>query len=249
MATTSISLIREQSERVRPPRALWVPFPLGRPLGAPDDPEVQHRVLDQALALLATATEPTIADYEGPEPDVAAGDEPLACPVNLTAPSDGSLRRRLADEVARLRPWAHETRRRRGRTLFGASGAASDQVDEVAEALVEIAETGAISTPPSGAIEWRFDLPLLARHLADDLRTFYHEAISAQPGARPPTHDDLNDWIFGGSALGETLLAIAGHLTEAGDAPSLLVRGLLIPEGRLGGTATFSGVAGHDPEN
>ena len=36
VATASISLIREQSEAVRPPRALWVPFALGRPLVAAD---------------------------------------------------------------------------------------------------------------------------------------------------------------------------------------------------------------------
>ena len=41
MATTSISLIREQSEAVRPPRALWVPFALGRPLGSAADPDFQ----------------------------------------------------------------------------------------------------------------------------------------------------------------------------------------------------------------
>lgn len=247
MATTSISLIREQSERVTPPRALWVPFPLGRPLGAADDAEFQHGVLAQALDLLTTATEPTIVDYDGPVPDVAATDAPLACPVNLTAPPDGSLSQQLRDEVARLRPWAEETRRARGRTLFGASGATPDQVAEVAQALASIAENG-VADAPTGPIEWRFEMPLLIRHLADDLRTLYHEAISAQPGTAAPTHDDLNDWIFDGSALGTTLVTIADHLTAAGDEYSALVRGLLIPEGRLD-RATFAGVQGHDHDD
>ena len=44
IATVSISLIRPQTERTRPPRALWVPFELGRPLGPPSDPTVQRRV-------------------------------------------------------------------------------------------------------------------------------------------------------------------------------------------------------------
>ena len=35
--TTQISLIREHTERIRPPRALWVPFELGRPFGVPHD--------------------------------------------------------------------------------------------------------------------------------------------------------------------------------------------------------------------
>ena len=35
--TTGISLVRENTASMQPPRALWVPFPLGRPLGVPDD--------------------------------------------------------------------------------------------------------------------------------------------------------------------------------------------------------------------
>ena len=54
VATASISLIREQSEAVRPPRALWVPFALGRPLGSADDPEFQKQVMRAALGMLAT---------------------------------------------------------------------------------------------------------------------------------------------------------------------------------------------------
>ena len=35
LATTQISLIRIHTERTRPPRALWVPYELGRPIGVP----------------------------------------------------------------------------------------------------------------------------------------------------------------------------------------------------------------------
>lgn len=52
IATVAVALLREVAERVRPPRALWVPFPHGYPLGAPGDPALQHRVIDAALRLL-----------------------------------------------------------------------------------------------------------------------------------------------------------------------------------------------------
>ena len=52
IATTSISLIRLHTEKSRPPRALWVPFELGRPLGNPGDAETRLRVLRHALGLL-----------------------------------------------------------------------------------------------------------------------------------------------------------------------------------------------------
>ena len=59
----SISLIREQTEAVRPPRALWVPFALGRPLGVAGDPGFQKEVLRASFAMLESAVEPTIEDY------------------------------------------------------------------------------------------------------------------------------------------------------------------------------------------
>ena len=43
ISTTSISLVREHTGKVKPPRALYVPFPFGHALGRPDDPEPQHR--------------------------------------------------------------------------------------------------------------------------------------------------------------------------------------------------------------
>ena len=53
-----------------------------------------------------------------------------------------------------------------------------------------IADSGDVSTAPRGEggaeIEWAFEMPLLVRHLADDLRTFYHEAIAAFIERRPP---------------------------------------------------------------
>jgi hypothetical protein len=52
IATVTIQLLREVAERVRPPRALFVPFRHGYPLGRPNDPATQHAVLEAALRLL-----------------------------------------------------------------------------------------------------------------------------------------------------------------------------------------------------
>ncbi len=239
MATVCISLVRAQTEKVRPPRALWVPYALGRPLGSANDPEFQTEVIRAALAMIHSATEPTIEDYPVEAPD-EAGPEQWACPLNIALPEgDDSLTARLLAEVSGLRPWSAETRRVRGRTLFGASGASVDQVDDVARALAAIAEDGSVMERPSSEIAWTVEQPLLTRHLADDLRTYYHEAIASQPGPGAPNHDALNDWIFGGTVLGETFQMIADHLTDLGTPQSLLVRGLLIPEGHYRGGSAF----------
>lgn len=239
MATTSISLVREQSEAVQPPRALWVPFALGRPLGSATDPEFQKAVLRSAFELLTTTDKPTIVDYpiEAPE---EAGPGVWACPLNLPVSEDPSFTGLLLAEVARLRPWSAETRALRGRTLFGVTGAGIDQVDEVARALAGIAESGNVDEVPTGEVDWAFSMPLLVRHLADDLRTFYHEALAAQPAPIEPNHDALNEWIFEGTALGDVLQKVADHLTAADTSLTKLVRGLLIPEGHYKGRRAFS---------
>jgi hypothetical protein len=224
---------------MKPPRALWVSFDLGRPLGSAAEPEFQKDVIRAAFNMLDSATTHTIDDYPHDSPDEAQAQQ-WACPLNLGPATDDSLTGRLLGEVARLKPWSAQTRvGRGGRTLFGASGAGADQVDEVAKALAEFAASGDLDTSASSDVEWAFDMPLLVRHLADDLRTHYHEAIAAQPGNGAPNHAALNKWIFGGTALGDTLLAAADQLTELDTGMAKLVRGLLIPEGHYRGGNTF----------
>lgn len=62
--TTSVSLLREATEKVRPPRSLWVPFPMGYPFGKPNDVALQIQVIRQALALLESDDPlPIIRDF------------------------------------------------------------------------------------------------------------------------------------------------------------------------------------------
>ncbi len=50
--TVAIQLLRVVAEKVGPPRSMFVPFKHGYPLGEPDNPELQHKVIEAALALL-----------------------------------------------------------------------------------------------------------------------------------------------------------------------------------------------------
>jgi len=58
--TVSITLLREVTERVGPPRALFVDYPLGYPLGAPNEAALQMRILRNALALLSEDVPPAL---------------------------------------------------------------------------------------------------------------------------------------------------------------------------------------------
>ena len=88
LATTQISLIREHTAIIKPPRALWVPFELGRPLGPPNNPAFQKRVLMAALELLVAPEGPVLAEFPEDEPLAVEGTGvPVACPVDFSTPS------------------------------------------------------------------------------------------------------------------------------------------------------------------
>ena len=68
IATVAIQLLREVAEKVRPPRALFVPFKHGYPLDSPEDSQKQHAVIEAALRLLedGTLVPPILRDYRPP---------------------------------------------------------------------------------------------------------------------------------------------------------------------------------------
>ena len=66
ISTVVVQLLRLATEKVRPPRALMVPFRHGYPLGAPNDPELQRAVITAALNLLMDPNlkPPAIVDFK-----------------------------------------------------------------------------------------------------------------------------------------------------------------------------------------
>ena len=65
ISTVTIQLLRMVAEKVRPPRALVVPFRHGYPLDTPADPAKQHAVIEAALKMLEDTNlqPPAIADF------------------------------------------------------------------------------------------------------------------------------------------------------------------------------------------
>ncbi len=58
VVTAAVSLMPEITRKVRPPRALEVPWTLGYPLGKPNDPPLQQRTLRALLRLTSRADVP-----------------------------------------------------------------------------------------------------------------------------------------------------------------------------------------------
>ena len=71
IATVCVSTGRDLTAQVKPPRSLFVNFPMGNAFGGPFDVAMQHAILRAALELAETATEPGVLvdlPYVWPEP-------------------------------------------------------------------------------------------------------------------------------------------------------------------------------------
>jgi hypothetical protein len=208
LSTTQISLIREHTERIRPPRALWVPFPLGRPLGVPNDPKFQHRVLKAALDLLSEAKGPVLKDFPedapGQQSFQEAEQEGYACPIPVwrATVDDGSeeqdLPTALIEEIAQLGPWYDLSVQRRKRTTVGASGLKIEDAGRyVASFLREMPK----QSPKPG-----LTVGELLKLACEDVRAYYFEAAAAKPGASTP--HQVSEWFWNDTAAGKVFKAL-----------------------------------------
>lgn len=199
--------MREHTEIVRPPRALWVTFELGRPLGIPDDPPFQRRVAKAALDLLARTDGPILADYPEDVPEVADFSG-WACPINLAPNRVDSLEA----EIDRLATWYDQSVAKHGRTTVGVSG-------------LDMAAAGALVTRAING-----DLPeaQALKEATDDLRAYYLEAASAFPD--PGTSTTRKKWFWDETHLAKALLALQPALVASADPQHKILGNLtLIP--------------------
>ena len=63
IASVSISQLEEVTRKVKPPRALFVPYRLGYPLGKPNDPSLQRKIILEALKLLERSDLPILESF------------------------------------------------------------------------------------------------------------------------------------------------------------------------------------------
>lgn len=64
--TVSLSILRDITEKVRPPRALFLRWPFGHPLGEPHNLPQQMTILHDAFAFLYAASPGEIRDLPYP---------------------------------------------------------------------------------------------------------------------------------------------------------------------------------------
>ncbi|MGH7096270.1 MAG: hypothetical protein ACREE4_01260 [Stellaceae bacterium] len=229
IATVAISLIRPQTERTRPPRALWVPFELGRPFGPPGDPAFQKRVILAALHLLEGAEGPgVIADF--PEDDPRARPDPAwhppVLPAALATGSGAALAAALASEIEHLRSAHGDWVARHGRTTVGLSGLAVADCARLLGGWLR----GEMPTRPRAG----FSAPLMLRFAVDDIKSYCLEAAAA--GTAMPSSRQLGDWLWNGTATGVAIQVLrAAHLASADERLKLIAGSFLVPAARVRG--------------
>jgi hypothetical protein len=203
--TACISLIRLHTEIIKPPRALWVPFELGRPLGPPDDAAFQKRVLLALMEMFEAPAGPLLEDYPEDEPETVGAVAALACPVDFvqdavetgeTDQMEAAFRR----EMMSLRPWYDMGMAKRQRTTVGVSG-----ID--LEALGDFIYAFARGEEPENP---RDDIPLAytLKFAVEDLKAYYIEGVTAQPGQESASSQVLTDWFWEETVAGRVLLAV-----------------------------------------
>jgi hypothetical protein len=230
VATTQISLIRDHTERIQPPRALWVPFELGRPVGAPENPAFQTRVVQAALELLERPDGPVLEDFPDDEPAGTPPEMPLACPVSFAAEvaeldAEGKLLNAFQVEVEGLRNWYDLAVEHRGRTTADTTGMAP-------EAVADFIAAFARGEDPDNPLS-EVSLGTCLKMASEDLKAYYNESVTAQPG-RATDSVSLANWFWGETAAARVLNVVRQHCLSRDDPEyQRLGNGLLVPRRQL----------------
>jgi hypothetical protein len=207
LTTLTIAMVREHAEKVKAPRALFVPFPFGYALGKPNDPPLQHCVIGAAIALLQRAQGPVLEDF--PEEEAPATLVQASGVPQLAA----EVERDPADEVTTLRAfyerWLED---HNGRTAVGLCGIPQRRWRGVIRFLESYSrgEDADMKERPAAV-----PVPQFIRYCVDDLKAFYYEARMAQrPNVSEP---ELHRWFWGETAVAQLIGAVAQRMTATDD--------------------------------
>lgn len=211
IATVSISLIREHSVALKAPRALWVPFILGRPLGAPNAPEFQKRVLLEALQLLQENQGPVLKDFneEAPVDELGLYSETLVCPVSFPRKmQEGELDSRLLNEIGQLQAWHSLAVQVKGGSTTGITGCSPQELGQFIASWLG-------DQPSQSLKELAYPPAALLKLATDELKAFYYEAKSVQPGKH--SAQSIQDWFWFETTAGEVFLALKTKVSSMED--------------------------------
>ncbi len=199
-ATVAISCIREQAVTTSPPRALHCEFPLGRPLGKPNDVDFQREVLNAVFDLLNEPSGPVLTDY--PIEIIDDADSPLSCTI---PPADTSDRNPAAAEALGLLPAWRRTNEKYGRTTVG-KVITAEQVPDMLDLFTRVAE---------GEAWQEVGLPGDPTKIAADVKNFYEEASLSLSDSAPSARS-AESWFVQHTQAGQAIQKARVNMKESG---------------------------------
>lgn len=210
LSTVVLGLVREYLEKVRPPRAQFVPFPFGAPCGMPGERAQQVAVLESALRLFDEPAGPVLVDFEG-EPGVGYTPAPLqASAVERTAGPDLDD---PATEASMMRRYYEKWLEQSGnKTAVGLSRVPVVRFRGIIRFFESLLENDGADTRERPA---QMSRPDFIRYCSDDLKAMYLEGrIVMKPGETPA---DAARWLWGETALGKLLVDVRNQMAKSED--------------------------------
>lgn len=129
----------------------------------------------------------------------------LSCPVRYdrTTTDDRDTDPRLLSfrrEMTAMRPWYDTALNKRQRTTVGVSGISIEKLPDFLYAFVK----GEAPENPRRDLS----LPYMLKLAAEDLKAYYIEGVTAQPGQARASARVLQDWFWDETTAGKVLLAL-----------------------------------------
>ena len=179
---------------------MFCDFPLGRPLGAPNDAPFQRRVIEHAFGLLER-DEPVVEDY-----DVVIEDDdsqPLSCPLPMRMDANAHP---AVDEAKGLRPAYDRAVAKFGNRAGAVRLLDADAVPVAIEAFIRIAE---------GQPWKQAGIPSIPARVAQDIRGYYEMAAMEIADHTPAAWAGYR-WFRDQTKTGEVIRKARDAMRESG---------------------------------
>jgi D-proline reductase (dithiol) PrdB len=209
LPTVLLALVREFVQKIRPPRAVFVPFPFGAPVGMPGDSEQQRAVLLTALNTFGEPSGPILVDFEAELPPEYAAAPSLASAIER--PPSPTVD--VATETSMMRHYYEQWLQEHGsKTAVGLSGIPVVRFRGIIRSFETFIKN------PDADIRERPDSvsrPEFIRYCSDDLKAMFLEGrIMMKPGETP---EQANRWLWGETALGQLLVDVKDQMERSSD--------------------------------
>ena len=183
-------------------------------MGPANNAPFQRRILLAALNLLEAPAGPLLEDFPEDAAESPNENKVPVPPVDFSRNFLGSkdavqMQEPLRREIAAMRPWYDTAVAQRKRTTVGISGIAPDALADFICSFVK-------GEQPENP---RKDLPIIysLKFAIEDLKAYYVEAITAQPGQEELSSNALQDWFWDETIAGKAILDLKKILQTDSD--------------------------------